>query len=162
MPSKRGLLEGAYSGSASQDLCAMVNVRLREIQYPEMHGSSPDHSAYNSGTSAYEALHTTGQWFWFPPNGRSRLMSTGERPQVRVRTDHLQHTTRLLCVNVGSPTGRESYGDGASVVVAGIGHAPKYRPGLGGRESRPQGKGRQVRVVERTQRYAQCKMLKPS
>src|SRR5215831_9083167 len=33
--------------------------------------------------------------------------------------------------NAGSPTGRESHGDGVSVVV-------------GGRESRPQGEGRQV------------------
>ena len=39
---------------------------------------------------------------------------------------------------MGSPTGRESYGDGGPVVVAGV------TPGQGGRESRPQGEGGQV------------------
>jgi hypothetical protein len=39
---------------------------------------------------------------------------------------------------VGSPTGRESYGDGGLVVVAGV------TPGQGGRERRPQGEGGQV------------------
>ncbi len=37
-----------------------------------------------------------------------------------------------------SPTGREPYGDGASIVVVGV------TTDQGGRESRPQGKGRQV------------------
>ena len=27
---------------------------------------------------------------------------------------------RLICVNVGSPTGRESYGDGVPIVVVGV------------------------------------------
>jgi hypothetical protein len=39
---------------------------------------------------------------------------------------------------MGSPTGRESYGDGGPVVVAGV------TTGQGGRESRPQGEGDQV------------------
>ncbi|WP_228834530.1 reverse transcriptase/maturase family protein [Nocardia abscessus] len=47
----------------------------------------------------------------------------------------LSRTTRT---NAGSPTGRESYGDGGLVVVAGV------TPGQGGRESRPQGEGGQV------------------
>ena len=47
----------------------------------------------------------------------------------------LSRTTRT---NVGSPTGREPYGDGGLVVVAGV------TPGRGGRESRPQGEGGQV------------------
>jgi broad specificity phosphatase PhoE len=44
---------------------------------------------------------------------------------------------RATGTNVGSPTGRESYGDGGLVVVAGV------APGQGGRESRPQGEGDQ-------------------
>jgi group II intron reverse transcriptase/maturase len=40
--------------------------------------------------------------------------------------------------NAGSPNGRESYGDGGLVVVAGV------TPCQGGRESRPQGEGGQV------------------
>src|SRR4051794_30938155 len=47
-------------------------------------------------------------------------------------------STRTTGTNVGSPTGRESYGDGGPVVVAGV------TPGQGGRESRPQGEGGQV------------------
>ncbi len=44
--------------------------------------------------------------------------------------------------NAGSPTGRESYGDGVSVVVS-------------GRESRLQGEGRQVAATQRS-RCARC------
>ncbi len=45
---------------------------------------------------------------------------------------------RVNETNVGSPTGREPYGDAGLVVVAGV------TPGRGGRESRPQGEGGQV------------------
>ncbi len=38
---------------------------------------------------------------------------------------------RMTGTNVGSPTGREPYGDGGLVVVAGV------TSGQGGRESRP-------------------------
>ena len=47
----------------------------------------------------------------------------------------LQRTTET---NAGSPVGREPYGDGGPVVVAGV------TTGQGGRESRPQGEGGQV------------------
>jgi hypothetical protein len=49
---------------------------------------------------------------------------------------------------MGSPTGRESYGDGGPVVAAGV------APGQGGRESRPQGEGGQVNGHPETGRYA--------
>ncbi len=49
---------------------------------------------------------------------------------------------------MGSPTGRESYGDGGPVVVAGV------TPGQGGRESRLQGEGGQVIGHSGTGRYA--------
>jgi hypothetical protein len=49
---------------------------------------------------------------------------------------------------MGSPTGRESYGDGGLVVVAGV------TPGQGGRESRLQGEGGQVTGHLSTGRYA--------
>jgi hypothetical protein len=57
----------------------------------------------------------------------------------------LSRTTRT---NMGSPTGRESYGDGGPVVVAGV------TPGRGGRESRQQGEGGQVIGYRRIGRYA--------
>jgi hypothetical protein len=50
--------------------------------------------------------------------------------------------------NVGSPKGRESYGDTGLVVVAGV------TTRQGGRESRPQGEGGQVTGYLRTGRYA--------
>jgi hypothetical protein len=46
--------------------------------------------------------------------------------------------SRMARTNVGSPAGREPYGDGGLVVVAGV------TSGRGGRESRPQGEGGQV------------------
>jgi hypothetical protein len=55
---------------------------------------------------------------------------------------------RTAVTNVGSPTGRESYGDGGLVVVAGV------TPGQGGRESRLQGEGGQVTGHRETRRYA--------
>ena len=45
---------------------------------------------------------------------------------------------RTTETNAGSPTGREPYGDGVLVVVAGV------ATGRGGRESRPQGEGAQM------------------
>jgi hypothetical protein len=55
---------------------------------------------------------------------------------------------RTAVTNVGSPAGRESYGDGGLVVVAGV------TPGQGGRESRLQGEGGQVTGHRETGRYA--------
>jgi hypothetical protein len=49
---------------------------------------------------------------------------------------------------VGSPTGRESYGDGGPVVVA------EVTTCQGGRESRPQGEADQVIGCHKTGRYA--------
>ena len=70
-----------------------------------------------------------------------------------VRSDvQPRRTTRL-------PTGREPYGDGASVVVVGV------TTDQGGRESRLQGEGRQVFSTAMTGRYARCetpKLCSPS
>ncbi len=49
-----------------------------------------------------------------------------------------------------SPTGREPYGDGASIVVVGV------TTDQGGRENRLQGEGRQVFLTLMTERYARC------
>jgi hypothetical protein len=56
--------------------------------------------------------------------------------------------SRATRTNAGSPVGRESYGDGGPVVVAGV------TPGQGGRESRPQGEGGQVIGHHQVGRYA--------
>ena len=55
---------------------------------------------------------------------------------------------RTAGTNVGSPTGRESYGDGGLVVVAGV------TTRQGGREGRLQGEGAQVTGYPKTGRYA--------
>lgn len=55
---------------------------------------------------------------------------------------------RATETNAGSPVGREPYGDGGLVVVAGV------TPGQGGREGRPQGEGGQVIGHLRAGRYA--------
>ena len=49
---------------------------------------------------------------------------------------------------MGSPKGREPYGDGGPVVVVGV------TTRQGGRESRPQGEGGQVIGYSKTGRYA--------
>ena len=56
--------------------------------------------------------------------------------------------SRTARTNMGSPTGRESYGDGGLVVVAGV------TPGQGGRENRLQGEGGQVIGHPMIGRYA--------
>ena len=56
--------------------------------------------------------------------------------------------SRTARTNMGSPTGRESYGDGGPVVVAGV------TTGQGRRESRLQGEGGQVTGYLGARRYA--------
>jgi hypothetical protein len=56
--------------------------------------------------------------------------------------------------NAGSPKGREPYGDGGLVVVAGVTTCQ------GGRESRPQGEGGQVTGHTRNGRFARCETPK--
>src|SRR5580693_5701803 len=53
--------------------------------------------------------------------------------------------------NAGSPKGRESYGDGVPIVVAGVTTCQ------GRRESRLQGEGEQVTGHRETERYAKCR-----
>jgi Domain of unknown function (DUF4277) len=57
-------------------------------------------------------------------------------------------STRMARTNVGSPKGREPYGDAGPVVVAGVTSCQ------GGREGRPQGEGGQVTGCSRARRHA--------
>jgi hypothetical protein len=74
------------------------------------------------------------------PSSRNRELPTGGRweviPLKEANETPKSRYQRLSSRNVGSPTGREPYGDGASVVVR-------------GRESRPHGEGRQVSLRPR-------------
>src|SRR4051812_17263516 len=66
----------------------------------------------------------------------SRPVGDGQRARSRGRTGRLRHARYVWRKgNSGWPTGREPYGHGVSVVVAGV------TAGQGGRESRPQAKG---------------------
>jgi hypothetical protein len=55
---------------------------------------------------------------------------------------------RTAGTNVGSPTGREPYGDGVPIVVV------RVTSHQGGRESRPQGEGAQATGYPKAGRYA--------
>jgi len=59
---------------------------------------------------------------------------------------------RMELTNVGSPKGRESYGDRVPVLVAGVTTCQ------GGREGRPQGEGEQVTDIKEPERYAKCRV----
>jgi hypothetical protein len=83
-------------------------------------------------------------WSGQPPE-RGAMPSEGIQGDEWDAYVTLSRTTRT---NMGSPTGRESYGDGGPVVVAGV------TPGQGGRESRQQGEGGQVIGYHRIGRYA--------
>ena len=61
---------------------------------------------------------------------------------------------RTTGTNVGSPKGREPYGDGVPVVVVGV------APHQGVRESRKQGEGEQVTGHQQIGRSAKCKTPK--
>src|SRR6266571_4801615 len=58
---------------------------------------------------------------------------------------------RMRLTNVGSPKGREPYGDRVPVVVAGATTCQ------GGREGRPQGEGAQVTDINEPERHAKCR-----
>jgi hypothetical protein len=127
MPSKRSKLEGA-EGLAPQDSRDTTKAGLLETQFPVAIGTPLDHSASTAGPSRYALpimrvanAPLDGRW------GTTSLKGTNGPSTSR--------STRQPCANAGSPTGRESYGDGAPVVVAGV------TTGCGGRESRPQGEG---------------------
>ncbi|MFQ5981639.1 MAG: hypothetical protein ACE5OZ_26130 [Candidatus Heimdallarchaeota archaeon] len=111
----------------SQSLTGMVRARLPEVKFAwglEQVGSSLKHSLGRSRwgiTSSPMGLvnpHSIGQ-------------STTSRE--RERTDHLPPSIGYPVVKAGSPTGRESYGDGVPIVVS-------------DRESLSQGEGEQVRL----------------
>jgi hypothetical protein len=127
MPSKRRQPEGA-EGWVLQDSRDRAKAGLLEAQPPVAIGTPLDHSVSMARPSRYATQHKMvmnapldGRW------GTTSLKGTNGPPTSRSR--------RQLCANAGSPTGREPYGDGAPIVVAGV------TPGHGGRESRPQGEG---------------------
>lgn len=123
----------------------------------------PIHHTYTSGLPAYlssKFMTTYGSHCpkGTPSAGRRRgmtpLKGTNGLPTAR-------HIVYHAYPSAGSPTGRELYGDGASIVVGGSmvwSMTVQSRPSHGGRESRPQGEGKQVSGLVRPRRYAQCRV----
>jgi hypothetical protein len=133
MPSKPERWEGVYRHvrQASHDT---VKAGLPEPQLPGQIRTAPDYHAYS----------TRGCKHTFSSSPRTEVTGlqtvTSEVTQGNERGTYVV-LVRQLRVNVGSPTGRESYGDGAAVVVRGW-------------ENQPHGEGRQVTAVNRLQRFA--------
>src|SRR5579864_7587781 len=72
------------------------------------------------------------------------------RPLTR-RTGTLTHPNVTYDRTAGSPTGRETYGDGGSIVVGGV------TPTQGGWESQPQGEGGQELTLDEVRKVCECR-----
>ena len=140
MPLKRRPCSGV-GGGASRDPRDRAKAGLPESQSPGDGRSHPPEMTPGAG-----AVPCPGfvPWPGQPP-GRGAMPSEGIKGDEWDAYVTLSRTART---NMGSPTGRESYGDGGLVVAAGV------TPGQGGRESRLQGEGGQVTGHFDAGRYA--------
>ena len=124
----------------------MVKARLPEPQFPVIHADP------SITMPTKRRRHDTVL------KGSAPEPSSGEQREtipVGNEQGHLRRPIVYAFGNAGRPTGREPYGLGVSVVVVGItATAVKSRPHHGGRESRPQGEGRQCSTMQQTGRYA--------
>ena len=128
-------------GGASWDPRDMAKAGLPESQSP-VDGRS--HPSETGARSRRRALPGFSAMTW-APSERGAMPSEGVEGD---EWDAYLTLSRTARTNVGSPTGRESYGDGGPVVVAGV------TTGQGVRESRTQGEGGQVIGHLRVGRYA--------
>ena len=120
MPSKPVLPEDVY-GTDRQDPRDMAKAELPEPQSPAMQSDIPRSPRLVSGATdigrralSRPKLPVGGQW------ATSSLKETDEAPTSRLD---------VHCIgNAGSPTGREPYGDGASIVVR-AGESPAHGEG---------------------------------
>ena len=140
MPLKRRPCSGV-GGGASWDPRDMAKAGLPESQSP-VDGRS--HPSEIDARSRRRALPGFSAMAW-APSERGAMPSEGIEGD---EWDAYLTLSRTARTNMGSPTGRESYGDGGPVVVAGV------TTGRGVRESRNQGEGGQVIGHLRVGRYA--------
>ena len=149
MPSKRGILEDAC-GMALQDLNDMVRTTLFKSQFPAMKchilrlqhlqlGATSTNSLLTGVRrrcrSQIQKLPAGGRWVMNPLKGTNEIPKSFYTRLAQIR--HIKPRT------AGWPKGRESYGHGASVVVAGVTTGQKK----GTWESHVQGEGRQVSTM---------------
>ena len=130
MPVNRWLCPGVWGG-VSGDPRDMAKARLPESQCPE--GASRTPAGKTPETGAAPCIRV--QRYRVQPPERGTMPNEGIQGHEWDAYVTLSRTTET---NVGSPNGRESYGDTVPVVVAGV------APCQGGREGRPQGQGAQV------------------
>jgi hypothetical protein len=143
MSSKRGQPEDVYGSFAPQDPHDMVRAKLHEPQFPGVQllaprpprpkAGPPSNRSSSCGSEQPKSEHLAwrlsdgGRWALSPFKGTNRAPTSCYYSQQRPTT--------------GSPTGCEPYGDGVFIVVVGV------TTDQGGRESRPQGEGRQVSLT---------------
>ena len=140
MPLTRRPCSGV-GGGASWDPCDMAKAGLPESQFPVDERSHPSEM-----TPEADVVLCPGLMPW--PRHSSERGTMSSEDVEGDEWDAYVTLSRTARTNMGSPTGRESYGDGGPVVVAGV------TTGQGGRESRPQGEGVQVTGHPTSGRYA--------
>jgi len=119
----------------------MAKAGLLEAQSPDDESSHPPETMSETGALLCDSIDLSLS----QPSEQAAMPSEGIQGD---EWDAYLTLSRTAGMNVGSPTGRESYGDGGLVVVVGV------TPDQGGRESRPQGKGGQVTGHSKAVRYA--------
>lgn len=141
MLAKGRSLEGVED-TAPRDPRDMVKAKLSESQCAsDAMRTSPDHDAYSVRGYRYTPSSK-------PEAEATDRQAVGKQPTQGHERDTYVALERLLRENVGSSKGREPQDDGASIVVVGV------TPHQGGRESRPQGEGKQVLARAKRKRYA--------
>jgi hypothetical protein len=140
MAGKQRPCPGVWNG-ALRDPRDMVKAGLPEPQSPDDVISPSAGKTPVTGAASYAGVS------WYPAylRGRGTISSEGIQGDEWGTYAAL---SRMTGTNVGSPKGREPYGDAGLVVVAGV------TPRQGGRESRPQGEGGQVDRYPKAGRYA--------
>ena len=130
MPANQRSCSGVWSGALG-DPRDMAKAGLLEAQSPEGASTRPPERRLKPAPS----LAAGSQGVCCNLQGRGRCPVRAFKEMSGPPTSR---SIRTAETNVGSPVGREPYGDTVPVVVAGVTTC------LGGREGRPQGEGAQV------------------
>jgi hypothetical protein len=140
------------NGRAAQDPDGMVKPRLAESQMPGCQSHRSD-TTFKTPILPGSRLYNVTEIESCVISVLTREMLSGEagvmfHAQGTKRDTYSRPRYVQFVRNTGSPKGRESYGDGAAIVVVGV------TPHRGTRESRVQGKVQQVEECSLEIRYA--------
>jgi hypothetical protein len=128
--SRKRLTKGRMHEAEPQGPRAMVRARLPEVQSSVMYECHPSPTMRNDDATSSQPFSSGGYATPVTWTRGNEPWQGDEWTTYSALNVHNRRTT-------GSPTGQEPYGDGVSIVVVGV------TPDQGGRESRPQGEGRQ-------------------